>query len=465
MDACRPIWRKIIGYDEPYFFFGERCKDMFRVDVDRWFRNARVLRRWLKKLQASGKLSFLPHVVCWICDDKRPGIWNPHLYFLLPEGSAVWNNTAHHRLLKQVASQLTEALGGDLGGLSNLFMGKNPLSPHCDYEIINDESFPTLSEYAKSMKLKHGAKAMARKLGVGRLAEVGFDAAKSNTYFSKIACAGREAVKQLFRSGFRCDDYHEFLKATAEIVSEVMAAEIPKATWKQREAIEKLVESCSRWAVDHFDPAKMDTSGRDVGAAAHLIDPTDDKATRQGKGGAYAAKTVAERNCAKVAVAIRKALIAGGPEPTFTQIVEATGFSLNTVKKHWFPAFTQASASLSIQSLVKGVSPQLPPSKPTLQTLRTAETVAEIPEAWRSVDLDDHFRVKALRETRRRRIKNQSTEPIRPRIITGKRLIDFVACGAVQVFRSAVSVIRFTSDPSIDAQQAESGAQTGLTGP
>jgi hypothetical protein len=31
-DGCKPIYRRIIAHDEPYIFFGERCKDMFRVD-------------------------------------------------------------------------------------------------------------------------------------------------------------------------------------------------------------------------------------------------------------------------------------------------------------------------------------------------------------------------------------------------------------------------------------------------
>ena len=51
--GCKPIWRKIVAFDEVYCFWGERCKDMWRVDLDKTFRSARELRRWLLKLHGS----------------------------------------------------------------------------------------------------------------------------------------------------------------------------------------------------------------------------------------------------------------------------------------------------------------------------------------------------------------------------------------------------------------------------
>jgi hypothetical protein len=441
-DGCKPIYRRIIAHDEPYTFFGERCKDMFRIDVDAWFRSVRHLKRRLLALKRKGRLPFLPHFAVWIRDDKRPGIFNPHFYFLLPEDHAVWDNPDHHRLLNQVAAQLTEALGGDPGGLSNLFHGKSPLSPHCDYEIVNEDSFPTLSEYAKCMKLtKHGAAMMARKLSTGRLSAAGFDREKSNTYFNFGAETANTSRDELYLAGFQTDDYDAFMEATADLTREVIEAEIPNPTWRQREAIEKLIETCARWAVDHFDPKKIGKYVPKVGAAAHLMLPTDDAKTRKRKGQAYAARATAERNGAKISLAIYKALKAGGAEPTFAQIVEVTGFSLNTVKNHWFPAFTKAAANLSIQTLVKGDATLRQPIKPSMATLKTAETIEEIPVSWRNPDLNDHFRVKTLKHARLRRLRGKSTEPIRSRVITGKHWLDFIASGPVRVYGSRTSRI------------------------
>jgi hypothetical protein len=330
--GCRPIWRKIVGYDEPYISFGERCKDMWRIDLDREFQSARHLRRWLDKLHKCGRLPFLPHVACWIFDDHNPGVvFNPHLFFLLPEGRAVWDDPDQHRLLKQVIATLNRALGGDAGGLANPFHGKNPLSLHCERMIINDTSFPMLKDYVAGMKKAHitleeDPEVTARQMVVAELRKADFDKSQSNTYFTKVAEIANRTAHSLYDNGFRIGDVDEFLRATIEVVGEVVAEEILDLNWKQAQVIKKLVRSCSRWAVTHFDPRKRDRHHY-VGAAAHLMHQSDDKKTRQGKGGAYAATRVGERNQAKVTLAIRSALEARR-EPTFQEIADETGLSL-----------------------------------------------------------------------------------------------------------------------------------------
>jgi hypothetical protein len=444
--GCRPIWRKIIGFDEPYISFGERCKDMWRVDLDREFRSARHLRRWLKKLHDSGRLPFLPHVACWIRDDRHPGVvFNPHLYFMLPEGSAVWKDKDQHLLLKSVIATLNKAIGADAGGLANPFHGKNPLSLHCDRMIINDTSFPTLKEYADGMrtakiKLEDDPEMTAREMVVAELRKADFNKSQSNTYFTHVSEIANRTTMSLYRNGFRVGDEADFLDATIEIVSDLVAEEIPDPNWKQRRAIEKLVRSCSRWSVSHFDPRKAEH--RYVGACAHLISDSDDKKTRQRKGGAYAAKRVGERSQAKVALAIREALIERR-EPTFAAIVEKTGLSLNTVKKHWFLAYTQAAAMLSTQSAVKGELPVSAPVRPSLATLQTAHSLDHIPSSWRSASSDpvliDHFRVRELRRARLQRLRPSSTDPGKPPAPPGVRLIDFMASGPVRFYASGKS--------------------------
>lgn len=435
--SCHPIWRKLVGLDEPYMFFGERCRDMWRVDIDRTFADVDDLRRWLRDLHASGALPFLPHVATWIRDDRRPGkVINPHLYFLLPEGSAVWNNTAHHRLLNQVIAALTEALGGDPGGLANPFHGKNPLSVHCDYEIVNDSDFPTLSEYASGLRLTHDTIRMARKLAREQMQSAGFDAAESNTYFSRVSAIANDAAKALYRAGFRIGDAAAFETSIEAVTVQSLADEISAPTASQREAVEKLARSCARWAAANFNPAKLDKPGRDVGAAAHLMNPDDDATTRRAKGGAYAAGRRAERNGAVITSTIRKALRAGGAEPTFRQIADATGYALNTVKKHWISAYTRAVASLSVQMIVKGVNPPLPPVRPPLKTLSMAVDERELPMAWRNPAINDRIRVNRLRRNRDLRRSGRTiltNEPIQPSV--GANIIDFLSAGPVTIHR------------------------------
>jgi hypothetical protein len=445
--GCRPIWRKIIGYDEPYVSFGERCKDMWRIDLDREFRSARDLRRWLNKLCKCGRLPFLPHVACWFFDDRHPGVvFNPHLFFLLPEGHAVWGDPVHHRLLKQVIATLNRALGGDPGGLANPFHGKNPLSLHCERMIINDTSFPKLGDYVAGMKkaniaIDEDPELTTRQMVVAELRKADFNKAQSNTYFTKVAEIANSAAHSLYGNGFRIGDVDEFLCATIEVASEVLAEDSFDMNWKQKQAIKKLVGSCARWAVLHFDPTKRDHHHY-VGAAAHLMKDTDDKKTRQGKGGAYAATRVAERNQAKVSLAIRSALEARR-EPPFQEIADETGLSLNCVKKHWLSAYIQAAAMLSIQSMVKGVHTILIP-KPGPETLKRAETIEQIPLSWRSETTDlaltDHFRVRELRRIHLRRLRPQRFPPRNPWIPPGRNVVDFMASGSVRRFTSGRSV-------------------------
>lgn len=456
-DSCRAILRKLVGYDEPYFFFGERCRSMFRIDVDRWFADEAALRAWLDDLVERGVLKFRPHVATWIFDDERPGIYNPHLYFVLPDDHAVWGDAGQHRMLEQVIASLTEALGGDPGGLSNPYHGKNPLSPHCDYAILNETDFPMLKDYCRGMRLTHDAIRMARKLMNDRMRDVGFDPRESNTWFSKVSFTANEATKELYKAGFRIGDQASFEEAVYSTTLQVMEAELPRMNWKQRETVEKLVESCSRWSVANFDPAKLDKTGRDVGAAAHLMAEGDDAATRKRKGQAFAAQSVSDRNQGKVSVAIRKALEAGGFEPTFRQIADAAGLSLNTTKKHWFPAYTQAVASLSIQMLVKGAPPTQTPYKPGLETLKTANCEAELPESWRDPALTDHFRVKKLKADRLRRIRGLPVAPIRARRVIGRNAIDFQSSGPVRVFTSAAGIGRSAAAFKSDSGQQQFG--------
>ena len=359
----------------------------------------------------------------------------------------MWDDPDHHRLLKQVIATLNRALGGDPGGLANAFHGKNPLSLHCKRLIINDTSFPTLGDYVAGMKkanitLEEDPELTARQMVVSELHKADFDKSQSNTYFTKVAEIANRAAHSLYDKGFRIGDVDEFLRATIEVAGEVVTEEISDLNWKQAQAIRKLVVSCARWAVSRFDPTKRDRH-RYVGAAAHLMRESDDKQTRQGKGGAYAAARVAERNQAKVTLAIRSALEARR-EPKFQEISNETGLSLNTVKRHWFLAYTQAAAMLSIQSLVKGVH-TIRTATPGPETLKRAETIEQIPLSWRNETTDpvliDHFRVLELRRVHLRRLRPQWSPPCKPKIPSGRNVIDFMASAPVRRFTSGRSVV------------------------
>jgi hypothetical protein len=174
-DKCHTQWRKIHGADQVYFSFGQRCKDMFRVELDLSWPSVAAF----KSALFHADLPFLPHVAAWIFDDRLPGqVLRPHLYFLLPEDHAVWFDEYQKRLLREVIAGLTKSLltlGADPGGLANPFHGKNPLSVHCDYEIIQDTHFPMLKEYAEGLDVSMDPRLMTRVLATSKLVSAGFD--------------------------------------------------------------------------------------------------------------------------------------------------------------------------------------------------------------------------------------------------------------------------------------------------
>ncbi|MGJ4932561.1 hypothetical protein ACQR1I_09230 [Bradyrhizobium sp. HKCCYLS2038] len=441
-DSCEVQWSKLHGLDQPYGFFCDNCKDMFRLDVDRSFDSEDALRAWIAWVVKEFDLPCAPHVASWIVDDRYPGmVINPQLWILLPEGHAVWNDKNQHRMLGQIAAALTKAFGADPGGLAFLHHGKNPISPHCGVAIIQDTHMPTLSEWAESLDLTWDPVRMARELMRDRLADAGFDASDSNTYFTYVSKACREAAKMLFKQGFDISDPVAFTQAIAKIAETAAAEEIAPAGLKARQAVDKLVECCSRWAAHNFDPAKMDKGGRDRGAASHLMRDGDDVATRERKGQAYSANVRVEATRAEIVRAIRAEMRAGR-EPTIASIARATGRAYNTIKAHLFTCYVTVIASDAIQDLVKGVNNLPAAGRPSQAILETSLRSSQMPQAWTTPALDDHFRRQALIAAQSQR-RNHGRGPSDASLSTpGKATLDFLASGVRSFHRSAVPVLR-----------------------
>jgi len=272
-DRCVTQHSKLHGLDQPFGFFCDECRDMFRLDYDKTFDNEAQMRAWIAhKVQELG-LTCGPHMAVWIPDDRAPGkIIRPHFLFLLPEGHAVWPRSPpdQHRLLGEVIAALTRAFECDPGGLANPFHGKIPTSPLTESVVIQDTHMPTLGEYAESMDLTYGQDLMLRKLMTERMEDAGFDKADSNTWFSAVRALSNAGGKTLFKSGADITDPEAFCSKIADLICRPVFDEI-QSTASQRKTVDKLIETCTRYTAYNFDPAKMDTIGRDRGAAAHLM--------------------------------------------------------------------------------------------------------------------------------------------------------------------------------------------------
>jgi hypothetical protein len=242
-DGCTTQWSKLEGMYQPYAFFCDNCRDMFRLDIDRSFDSEDHLRAWIANVVKEHDLPCGGHVASWIIDDRYPGrVINPQIWILLPEGKAVWNDKQQHRMIGDVAAALVKAFGADPGGLAFLYHGKNPISPHCGMAIIQDTHMPTLSEWIEGLDITFDAERMARELMRDRLAAAGFDAGDSNTYFTYVSKACREAAKLLFKQAFDISDPVAFTQAIAERAA---AEEIAPKGYKAVAAVEKLIISAA----------------------------------------------------------------------------------------------------------------------------------------------------------------------------------------------------------------------------
>ncbi|MCC8962490.1 hypothetical protein H8A95_09250 [Bradyrhizobium sp. Pear76] len=368
-DGCVRNFSKLHGSDKLYGFFAVKCRDMFRLDCDRTFASEAELLSWLAFRVMESGAPCMPHIVVWIPDDRYPGrIRNPHFYFLLPEGRAVWPEApdSHHRLLRAVIEALNEAFECDPGGLAHPFHGKIPLSPFTDYVVPQDTCMPALDEYADHMKLTWLAPEIAfRQQSVDRMVAAGFDRSQSNTWFSVPSVMSTTVARDLHRNGFNVADEDAFEAAISDTITpEVM--NLIKPAPGDVGTIEEMIARCARWAARTFDPDKGDATPVNRGAIAHLIEPTDTLREKRQKGQAYVAekRTAATQAMLKPVYKERRKRDA---DHSRTAVAKATGRSYNNIKRHEFEVDVAAVAELLTELVcslvaVKEVHPGLRPN-------------------------------------------------------------------------------------------------------
>lgn len=436
-DRCHAQARKIHGADQPYFAFGQRCKDMFRIELDLSFKTVADF----KSAIFNADLRFLPHVASWIFDDRLPGaVLRPHLFYILPDGHGVWSNAYQHRLLRAVIAGLTKTLlplGADPGGLANPFHGKNPVSPHCDYAILQDTHMPTLSEYAEGLDVSMNPQQMARNLACEKLERLGFNPRESNTFFSWASKAAWLAAVELYKSGALVNDRMLFANKIAEavMVAAQQLSDAPNATG--RAALIKTIETCARWVAEKFDPAKLDKSGKDRGGAAHLMAQGDNATTRMRKGQVHAAEVRITETRLLITEAIMAVMMEGrNPEQSQAEISARSKRSMKTVKRHFFACFTAAVASLRLQAtrsgiqvLVKGVPLLCPP----LSILQMANHWSDLPKVWREPAFRIDWRDKRIRAARSIRQSNRRRPHLTSASVPGRNTLDLLS-GIVKRF-------------------------------
>ena len=432
--------RKISAFFNPYVAFSVRCLDMWRVDIDRSFANIEELRKFIAALD----LLFPINLGAWIPDDENPGIHNPHLYFYLPDGHAVWDNKNHRRMLDRIIAAVTLALkplGADPGGLANPFHGKNPVSPHCSYAILDEEMF-TLSEFNQVLDLKDDRVLTARAMNNAALSEA-LDFSQSNQFLTSAGRAATMAAREVYRADPSI--IHVYDKFIDAVIDNAMGRidEMAGVDSKTRKVLEAQVRRSARWAVDTFEPEALTAAFHDPGAAKHLIKPGDDLTTRKQIGQLVGAKSRERTAFDKVSAAAVEILReAGGVWPELSDLrkllIEKSGLGRTCVNKHLPAACVRASATLALttptevsrQSKVQGAGPLFGLPIPPVALISTINRLSDLPISWQESVPDDVKRLIELRQARSRR-RNTLEDRLPTVRAVGANLIDFLQAGRV----------------------------------
>ena len=470
-------WRQmipIVAHDETYFFFSVNCIDLWRHDKDpnkakgeKWvFESEEHMIAWLHAKHADGELAFLPTFAIYTPDDRYPGkIPSVHFYYMLPDDgikaeghgtSGVWEGQKKQlSMLEQVQAKLNEQLEADPGGLANPYHGKHPCGPHNRYVRINTTHMPTIGEMFEGLDCGYSRREMARRQGCQRLAAIGLDPSKSNTFFTTTAFEARHAVRETYlddRSVYETDAHAEcaYDAAWKALQAHIkrLGRDLPA---NAAEVLENLLHGCIAWAIEDFAPDMINRSGYNPGAAAHLIKPTDDARTRMIIGQTVGAES-RSRDSKRLVAKAEFDIEAEGGEITVSEVSRRTGLHRKTCARHMFEARVQAVAAqmlkivrstnhhtptrpmVRFQGCVWGVqttgSVQIKPSKPQQIVIEHAQHPDDVPIAWRPPDFEDWKHRKLLEYSQAVRSGRFTVSGIRGRT-TGSNIIDFLSSDTV----------------------------------
>ncbi|MGM4916297.1 hypothetical protein [Tardiphaga sp. 813_E8_N1_3] len=472
------MWRQmqpLVAHDEVNVQFSVNCVDFWRHDKDtppgkKWlFDSEEAMVAHYFNEYAEGRLGVLPTFAVHTPDDRYPGrVVSAHVYCMLPDdgikeaghgSSGVWEGQKlQHAMLEQVQAKLNEQLGADPGGLSNMYQGKHPCCPQNRYVPINVSHLMTLGEMFEALDCGGGPGRyeMAHRQGRQRLQGLGLDPEASNSFFTVTSEEGLYAVRAAYKAdrkiygkqahGERAFDL-AWLKIQAHIAT--CGKDLP---YEAIETLEGLLHGAIAWALVDFDPSRVNRAPYNPGAAAHLILPTDDEATRQRKGQTVSAESK-RRHSRRLIADAKAAIEAEGGELTISELARRTGLARDTVRNNLTAAVVEATANemlavvrsvnettapssgVAVQSGVWGVSLsgsiEIKLSSQPEIVIQSVQHPDDLPISWRPIDWDG-FRDRKLREyahgVRSGRI--DSSKPRRR--TTGANLVDFLTGGPVR---------------------------------
>ena len=347
---------KMFGLDNVYVEFGRKFLRGWKQDMDASWPNEHALRDDLQQKVDRGDIPCLPHVVTWI-DDGTDQVVRPHLWWLLPPGSEVWNDPSDPRCRMDIVNKYRAVvrgcakalidLGCDVSATSLPTKGKSPLAPATRNAFFNWSCFPNLTEWSESVDTTMRSTDIAR-------AKAAHDSGDTVEGSCAAFNTMRKAAIADLREMHLADDA-DYLAALADrqvlasLMEDRLQGTIASMTTDdaERRKLFGMSRGIIRYIADGWDPSRCKARDKDLGVCKDAVAGLKTLAARQAVGGVYGA----ERNAAHhraIVVAVRDRMIANGVMPTKSAVARETGFHRDTVANHWTATVVEKEVETTI---------------------------------------------------------------------------------------------------------------------
>lgn len=361
-------YSKMLTLDYPYVELNRTFMAALRVDCDGVFVSAAACLDDLKTLVCQKRLPCLPHIVVGdLLDDGR--FVRPHFIWLLPYGMAVWRSddercrSAPVRLFDAVCRGLVDAcleIGADAAAPTMTMRMKNPISPLWHTITPNQNTFPTLTEYSRSLNMKTSRAKLARQAAA---IQSGLGLIASNALFDPLREEGKRLLIKWHVDRATCMTGTR--DALADHLHEALI-EFAKASGLSDTQVGYVSYKVANYLAHDFDANKVDRKQRNRHRLLGTLDNIHSVVERQAVGGRYAAKANAERTL-KLIVDAYQRLLNENKAVNKSALARESGVSRRTVINRWADVLEAVGEGCEKQGIDKktpAIAPQINSLKP-----------------------------------------------------------------------------------------------------
>lgn len=341
------LHQKLFSLDEPYVEGNRKFLGFLRIDTDRVWNSVEECCSFYRLLAYDGKIACEPHFLVGLkLDDGR--FIRPHAIWLLPRGSAVWNEPGKqgwkrgpvdlfHSVYFGLCHALLEA-GADAGAPAASQQVKCPLSPEWHTVCPQDVSFPDLSEHAEYLELNHNREMLLRRAAC---VQSGMGIVASNELFNvcqkkayEILNGWHFSADAHFKADYQGKRFGSIIDRLHAELENALTTGAARSKRNNAENTSLIIAKVAEYAVSRWNPDILQQSKKNRGVLMHVVEGQKSLKERQVSAAQYSAQKNAERTLNSIENAI-KSLSEKGIPVTKTNIARESGISRPTINKYW----------------------------------------------------------------------------------------------------------------------------------